>query len=293
MNLHINRTKTGIFLIIAVFFMFYSISDGSAYHNMGSDEVTVTNDGDNASNGYALLSVNGIIYSTESNIPKKYEKYGNYTFQVCKNKKIKYKASLNFQGLLTNMSGVKIKDAHINFGDGTKTKSNGWITHTYTKSGWYKIIMSFNATFSKASIMGQTVNGTINGVTREYMVYVANKPQLALSKVTSGYTSYKNYKNGNINYLDVKVTNLGSVSSKATQIKIWYEEPNKYGTICHKLKKYTKSANLKALKPGQSTTVRIYFSIPKKYSKLWKDVRLDSLYKVSQINKAAALYRFR
>ena len=288
-----NRTKVGTFLIIAVFFMFCSISASSAYHNIGSNEVTVTNEGDNASNGYALIGVDGAVYSTEGSIPKKYEKYKNYTFQVCKNKKIKYKASVNSQGLLTNMSGVKIKDAYINFGDGTKTKSNGWITHTYAKSGWYKITVSFNATFSKASVMGQTVNGTITGATKEYIVYVANKPQLTLSRLSYGYTSYKNYKKGNINYLDVKVTNLGSTSSKATKIKIWYEKPNKYGTVYPKLKKYTKSANLKALKPGQSTTVRIYFSIPKKYSKIWKDIRLDSLYRVNQINRAAALYRFR
>jgi len=289
-----NRTKVGTFLVIAVFFMFCSISASSAGLNIGSNQITVTNDGDNASNGYAQLGVNGIIYSIEkSKIPKKYKKYENYTFQASKNKKIKYIASVNSQALLSNMSGVKIKDACINFGDGTKTKSNGWITHTYAKSGWYKLTVSFNATFSKVSWGNMTFNGSINGATKEYLIYVTDKPQLALSKLNYGCTNYKDYKKGNINYLDVKVTNVGSTSSKATKIKIWYEKPNKYGTVYPKLKKYTKSANLKALKPGQSTTVRIYFSIPKKYSKIWKDIRLDSLYRVNQINRASALYRFR
>lgn len=274
--------------------MLCSLSASFAYHNIGSNQITVTNDGDNASNGYARLSTDKIVYSIEkSKIPKNYKKYENYAFQVVKGKKIGYTASVNPQGMLTNISGVKIKNAYINFGDGTKTKSTGWITHAYVKPGWYKLTVRFNATFSKALFMGQNFNGSINGATKEYLVYVANKPQLELSKITQGYTSYKNYKNKNINYLDVKVTNVGSTSSKATGIRIWYEQPNKYGQIYSKLKKYTKNAKLKALKPGQSTTVRIYFNIPKKYSKLWKNIKLDYLYRVNQISKSAALYRFR
>jgi hypothetical protein len=286
------KFKLGIFAIFAVC-MLCSLAASTAYVNMGSNSITVTNDGDNSSNGYAQLSADGIIYPMDGKLPKNYEKYKSSTFQVSKYKKVKYKASVRSQGLLNNITGVKIKNSYINFGDGTKTSYNGWIAHTYTKSGWYKIIMSFNATFANASCMGQKLNGTIIGATKEYLVYVSTKPQLALGQVTCGYTSITNYKNKNVNYLDVKVTNVGSAASRATQIKIWYEQPNKVGSVYTKLKSYTKSAGLKALKPGQTSTVRVYFSMPKKYSKLWKDIRLDSLYLLNQFDRSATLYRLK
>lgn len=284
------KSKLGLIAILAVS-MLCSLTASTAYVNFGNHSVTVTNYGDNSSNGYAQLNVNGIIYPMDGKLPKNYEKYKNTTFQVSTGNTIKYQTSVRSQGLLSNITGVNIKNSYINFGDGTKTSSKGWVAHTYKKSGWYKILISFNATFKNASCMGQNVNGTIIGATKEYLVYVSKKPQLALTQISCGYNSFKNYKNKNVDYLVVKVANVGSAASKATQIKIWYEQPNKVGAVYSKLKGYTKSANLKALKPGESTTAIVYFNIPKKYAKLWKDVLLDSLNKLNQFDKGATLYR--
>jgi hypothetical protein len=124
--------------------------------------------------------------------------------------------------------------------------------------------------------MGGNVNGTILEATKEYLVHVSTKPQLALNQISCGYNSYKSYKNKNIDYLIVKVKNVGSSASKSTQIKIWYEQPNKVGAVYSKLKSFTSSANIKSLKPGESTKVLFKFNIPHKYSKLWKDILLDS-----------------
>lgn len=275
--------------------MLCSISASSAAIS-GPGNVLITPE---SSDEYAKLTVNQKVYSIEKGkVPKKYKKYENYTFQVAKGKKIKFKASVNTNGnaaLITDMSGVKIKNAYITFGDGAKKRSTSWISHTYKKTGWYKIKVTFNATFNKCKFLGMDSSGTgqIVDASKEYLVYVANKPQLGLSNIKAGYSSYKNYKKGNINFLDVKITNTGSVTSKASKIKIWYEQPNKFGKVYSKLKKYTKTAKLKALKSGKSTTVRIYFSIPKKYSKLWKNIRLDSLNKINMISRKDALLRFR
>ncbi|UTB33148.1 MAG: hypothetical protein NKF70_02415 [Methanobacterium sp. ERen5] len=284
------KSKLGIISIL-IFSLLCSLTVSTAYVNIGNHSVTISNTGDNSSNAYAQLNGDGIIYPGDGKLPKNYEKYRNSTFQVSTGSKIKYKTSVISQGLLTNITGVKIKNSYINFGDGTKTTSNVWVVHTYKKSGWYKILISFNATFKNASFMGGKVNGTILGATKEYLVHVSTKPQLALNQISCGYNSFKNYKNKNVDYLMVKVANVGSAASKSTQIKIWYEQPNKIGAVYSKLKSYTKSATIKALKPGESTTVQIKFSIPHKYAKLWKDVLLDSLNKLNQFNKGATFYR--
>jgi hypothetical protein len=271
--------------------MISSFATSTAYVNIGNHSVTITNTGDNSSNAYAQLNVNGIIYPMNGKLPKNYGKYRNSTFQVSTGSKIKYQTSVRSQGLLTNITGVNIKNSSINFGDGTKTTSNGWVAHTYKKSGWYKILIRFDATFKKASFLGGNVNGTILGATKEYLVYVSTKPQLALNQISCGYNSFKNYKNKNVDYLMVKVANVGSAASKSTQIKIWYEQPHKVGAVYSKLKSYTRSATIKALKPGESTLVQVKFSIPHKYAKLWKDILLDSLNKLNQFDKSATLYR--
>ncbi|KZX15348.1 hypothetical protein MBCUT_15620 [Methanobrevibacter cuticularis] len=292
--MNISKTKIGIFSILIAFFMLCSISANFAgsYGNNGFDVANVEAD------DFTQLNANKNIFSIEKGkIPKKYKQYENYTFQIAKGSKIKYKAAINPAGnvLVTNLKGTKVKNAVINFGDGTKKKGAGWISHTYKKAGWYKITVNLNGTCTAFDFFGTPCNGSgkITNGTKVYLVYVSNKPQLSLSKLTSGYTTLKNYKKGNIGYLDVKVTNVGASSSKATKIKMWYEQPNKFGKVYSKLKKYTKTAKLKALKAGKSTTVRIYFSIPKKYAKLWKNIKLDSLNRVNQISKTDSLFRFR
>jgi len=284
------KSKLGIISLLTIL-MIGSLTTSTAYVSMGNHSVTITNTGDNSSNAYAQLSGNGVIYPGDGKLPKNYEKYRNSTFQVSTGSTVKYQTSVRSPGLLTNITGVNIKNSYINFGDGTKTTSKGWVAHTYKKSGWYKILISFNATFKNASFMGGNVNGTILGATKEYLVHVSTKPQLALNQISCGYNSFKNYKNRNVDYLMVKVTNIGSAVSKSTQIKIWYEQPNKVGSVYSKLKSYTRSATIKALKPGESTTVLVKFSIPHKYAKLWKDVLLDSLNKLNQFDKGATFYR--
>ena len=114
-----------------------------------------------------------------------------------------------------------------------------------------------------------------------------------MTKIQAGYTNEKDYKKGNINFLTVKVQNIGSLSTKATRVTIFYQDPKKLGKVNAKYKKFTASAKLKALKPGKSATLQIQFKIPKKMQKLIKNVRLDSANKnKNQINKASNIYRF-
>ncbi|MGL4669859.1 MAG: PKD domain-containing protein [Methanobacteriaceae archaeon] len=282
--------KVGIFIILIAFLTFCSISASFAYINIGQEGIFITSEKDNASNEYANLIANKNVFSIEKNkIPAKYKKYENYTAQVPRNSKIKYKA--NAAGPII-ISGSKVKNAYINFGDGTKIRSTGWVTHTYKKAGWYKVTVYLNATFTNGSYLGMSSNGTVENAVKEYLIYVSSKPQLTISKITSGYTNYNDYKKRNINYLDVKVTNIGFLSAKASKIGIWYQNPTKFGKVYTKLKKFTKTKTVKYLKSGKSTTVRIYFSIPKKYAKLVKNIKLDYSNKVSQISRAANLISF-
>ncbi|MGL4669961.1 MAG: CARDB domain-containing protein [Methanobacteriaceae archaeon] len=247
---------------------------------------------------YAGISVNKNIFTIEkTKIPVKYNAYKNKTFQISKRGTINYKAIVNPKGnLIYNLAGIKVKKAYIDFGDGTKKKSTGWIAHTYKKTGWYIIKVTISdATFNSSEnyiITGVKSNGTVTNVTKEYLVYVSNKAQLSTTGITRYSNSVKELKKGNINFLVIKVTNIGAKSSKATKLKIWYEKKNSVGKIDPNLKKFTKTALIKALKPGKSTSVRVYFSIPKKYAKIVKNIKLDYLNKVNQINKADNLYRF-
>lgn len=134
------------------------------------------------------------------------------------------------------------------------------------------------------------MSGSITNTTKEYLVYVANKAQLSLNKISAGYYTQKDYKKGNIKYLKVKITNTGSVTSKATKIKMWYPYTKKYSKIYSKLKKYTANGKLKALKPGKSTYVTLYFQIPKKYASLIKKLRIDYLKKVNVVSRSDMLY---
>lgn len=294
--MNINKTKAGIFIILITLFILCSISTTSA-GSYGSNGFEVNND---ESNGFTSLNVNKEVYSIDKNkIPKKYKQYEAYTYQIAKGKKISYKAVINTAGdglgLVTNLKGTKVKRATIDFGDGTKKVSTGWISHTYKKSGWYLIKVNLDGTCTGFDFFGTTCNGTgkINNGTKYYLFYVANKPQLSLTGITAGYTSQKNYKNKYISFLDVKISNVGSLSTKATKIKIWYQDPKKFGKVHPKLKKYTATAYLKALKPGKSTSVRIYFKIPKALAKYVKNIRLDYLNKnKNQMSVSNNLYSF-
>jgi len=289
--LNIKKTKIVIFAILVAFFMLTFISTNFAATSVGGMKDIDYNE------NYVKLNANKQVYSIEkSKIPKKLKSYEDKTFQVAKGKKIKYKASVNAAGnLFYNLKGIKVKKASVNFGDGNKKTTTGWIAHTYKKSGWYKIkVTIIEATFTNCSsdmIYSQDMSGSITNTTKEYLVYVANKPQLSLSMISAGYYTKKNYQKGNIDYLVIKVANLGSKASKATKISMWYQKPgNKnIGKVYSKLKKYTASAKLKALKPGKTAKIILKFKIPKKYSKLVKNLRLGTS-SLNQISKSNAFY---
>ncbi|MEA4957675.1 MAG: hypothetical protein VB038_08100 [Methanobrevibacter sp.] len=232
------------------FFILCSISAASAGMTLSGDQVIITNGNgnttDNMSNTYAGLSANKGVYSIEKNkIPYKLKKYENSTFQVVKNKYIKYK------GTLTDAVTTK-SISYIDFGDGTKKKSSTWINHKYKKAGWYKITVTFNASFTNLTIAGLSTNlkGKIYNSTKTFLVKVTDAPQLSLTtspSISAGYYTKKNFKKGNIDYLVIKVANLGSKTSKASKITMWYQKPgsSNFGKVYSKLKKYTTSAYIK------------------------------------------------
>ena len=303
-----NKTKFGIFtILIAISLTLVSISAISAAAPEGAFD-GIVRDTSSEYVGLGVKNQDKTVFSAEKvKLPAKYKKYENLTkFQVAKGKKISYKAMVNSQGnFIYDLKGIKVKKASITFGDGAKKTSTGWISHTYKKSGkWYLIKVTIvDATFSSSknafvSGTGMSIsNGTVTNVTKEYLVYVANKPQISVISYTKYASSPKELKKGNANYMTVKITNVGSVSTKATKIKIWYEHPNgikdikMIGKVHPKLKKYTASANLKALKPGKSTTVRINFKIPASLAKYVKVINPDSANKnKNQMSKS--IFRF-
>lgn len=300
--MNINKTRVGIFAIILAFLILFSISASSASGSYGNNGFEVS---DSSADVFTQLSANKGIQSIEKNkVPKKWKAYENYTFQVAKGKKIKYKASINSAGniIVSNLKGMKVNGATIDFGDGTKKRTTGWVSHTYRKAGWYFIKVNLNGsctgfTLNFGSPQDLKAKGKIINGTKIYLVKVTDAPQLALGSskpITAGYYSQKSYKKGNIDYLVIKVANLGSKISKATKVSIWYQKPGdkNVGKVYSKLKKYTASAKLKALKPGKSTKIILRFKIPKKYSKLVKNLRLGTS-SLKQISKNDAFYTIR
>lgn len=292
--MNINKTRVGIFAIILAFLILFSISTSSAVSLDGKGNFEVA---DHEAEKFTQLSANKGIQSIEKNkVHKKWKAYENYTFQVAKGNKIKYRASINSagDGVFINLKNMKVKGAVIDFGDGTKKRTNGWVSHTYKKVGWYFIKVNLNG-----SCTGYTLNfgypqdvkakGKIINGTKIYLVKVTDAPQLSLGKsqpITVGYAN-----KGTIYSLVIKVANVGSKTSKATKISMWYQKSGdkNIGKIHPKLKKYTASAKLKALKPGKSAKIILRFKIPKKYSKIVKNLRLGTS-SLKQISKRDALY---
>jgi len=264
--------------------------------NFGSGEVTINNDGDNMADTYAALGGNGNIFAVEqSKIPNSIKSQTNNTFQVAQGNTVRYRGAVK-SGM--NVEGVKIISSHINFGDGTRKRSTtGWISHAYKTPGWKKITVTFNATFTKfdASGMGMgVVPGKIQDASAVYWVFVSRKPQLTLTRVQAGYTNARDFKRGNVNFLTLRVVNIGAVSTRPTRITIFYQDPKRVGKVDSKLRKFTKTVNLKALKSGKGATVRIAFSVPKKHASKVKNIRLDSANRnKNQISKASNLITFR
>jgi len=298
LNKSVNRLFTVLLLLVLLFGIVHTINSASASISIGNGDIILS---DSDADVYTDLSVKatskGKVYQVKkTSVPKKYKQYENYTFKVAKGSKIYYKAVGNpVDSSVTNMAGLKVRKASISFGDKTKRSSTSYIAHKYTKSGWYLIKINIqNATFSKGSLFGMDLPGEIINGTKIYLVYVEDKAQLSVAKLApSGHLTSNNKKY--IDYLKVKITNIGSKTSKATKIKMFYQKPGSknLGKVYSKLKKYTVSAKLKSLKPGKSAIVKIYFKIPEKYFNKVINLRLDSLYRVNQISRSDTLYSFK
>jgi len=240
------------------------------------------------------------ILPNAKKVPSRFKKHANVTkFQVTKGNKISYRAIVNTNvGMVTNLKNAKVKGATIDFGDKTKVKKGkGWISHTYKKAGWHLIKVNMNATGKGYDFLGRTSNGTgkITNGTKYFLVFVANKPQLVYTKIGPTALSQRDVtayqKKGQINYLAVTVKNIGPKVTKATKVSIFYQDPKRFGKVDKKLKKFTGTAKLKALKPGKSTNVVVKFTIPKKYANKKIVLKLDSANKnKNQANKARNTY---
>ncbi len=157
--MNINKTRVGIFAILLSFLVLFSISATWADGKYGTDGFEVT--GPNA-DSFTQLSANKGIQTIEKNkIPKKWKSYKDYAFQVAKGNKIKYKASINSGGdiVVTNLKGMKVKGATIDFDDGTKKKTTKWISHTYKKTGWYLIKVNLNGSCNGYNYLFDGTNG--------------------------------------------------------------------------------------------------------------------------------------
>ncbi|MDR2966725.1 MAG: PKD domain-containing protein [Methanobacteriaceae archaeon] len=168
-----------------------------------------------------------------------------------------------------SVSTNNIDKVDWNFGDNTKIiktktkKQSSAVTHTFKKVGTYKVKVYIEGTSE-----GITLQNTEDFIT----VKVVKKPDLILTKL--------NYarKGKNIDGFAVTVKNKGTAASKACDVKMWYKDT--------KLKKYTKSVKIPALKAGKDTTVLIKFQIPYKYRNYISYVKIDSNNKISESIKS-------
>ena len=303
--MNINKKISIVILIAIALTIVFSLSSVSA-GTYGSNGFEVNNNEADTFTELGAKNSNIHILSNDKKVPKNLKKYENVTkFQVTKGNKISYRASVNLagDGLVSNLKNTKVNGATINFGDKTKVKKGtGWISHAYKKAGWYLIKVNMNATCTSYDLMWQpnaTGIGKINNGTKYFLVYVADKPQLVYTKIAITAKSQKDIdaynKKGQINYLSVTIKNIGSKSTRATKISIFYADSKKLAlnkvVVDKNLKKYTGIAKLKALKPGKSTNVVVKFIIPKRYGSKKIILKLDSANKnKNQASKANNMY---
>jgi len=204
---------------------------------------------------------------------------------------------LSLKALAKNYEGKDIKVTSVlwTFSDGTK--SNKLTTSkTFAKTGWYSVKMKINATGSGSYWGDKYDNLTWEGSTKTFKIYVVKQPDLKVTKLMRSVDS----KN-NVAAIRLIIKNFGTVDSKATQVKVWYESKS--------LKKYTKTVSVKPIKGVfykkvlsngkyvtkavvKSTQVDIQFKIPAKYQNQIKYVHIDPNNKLSESIKSNNKIRF-
>jgi uncharacterized cupredoxin-like copper-binding protein len=152
----------------------------------------------------------------------------------------------------------------------TETKNlSSTVSHTFKKTGTYKIKVDLEKTvFKNVNDVPHNLN-YLDPQVHIITVKVVKKPDLIIAGVTYPRSSK------NVGGIIATVKNKGVLSSKVCNIQVWYKDK--------KLKQYTKTAKVKALKPGKSTQVVIKFQIPNKYKKY---VKVNSNNKISESIKS-------
>ncbi|WP_066972589.1 PKD domain-containing protein [Methanobrevibacter filiformis] len=212
------------------------------------------------------LDMPGIIQNSKSAYDCKVVTTKNsYYIQVNKGEKINFGVKTDS---ITNMTW--------NFGDNTKevftkpTKDYVSTSHKFNKNGMYTVKLVYN---------GQKGGISLSSSSEEFVkVKVVTKPDLTLTGLVRNVDGKKNV----VSVL-FTVKNKGAASAKASKLQVAYNDPKynaaKYSNkglvkIYSKLKKYTKTVKVKALKSGRSTKVLVNFKIPVKYRNLVKFVRI-------------------
>jgi PKD repeat protein len=161
-----------------------------------------------------------------------------------------------------------VERVNWNLGDKSQIKNTttknqaSTVSHTFKKAGTYKVKVDLE----------KTVLTTVKGVPHNLnyrdpglhiiTVKVVKKPDLIITKINYPRNSK------NVGGIGVTVKNKGDISSKACQMKVWYKDK--------KLKQFTTTAKIPALKSGKSTQIVVKFQIPHKYKKNVKYVRVNS-----------------
>lgn len=192
-------------------------------------------------------------------------KYGNKTAQVNLNEKLSMNAFIS--GIFSNKA--KLTKVSWNFSDG-KIGSGKTITHKFKKTGWYTLSLTASSTYNKKTYKS----------TNSYNIYVVKKPDLYVSSVMKNYDKKKNTAS-----ITATIKNKGSLTSKATYIKAYYNSKS--------LSKYRKVGKIKALKSGESTKITLNFKIPTKYKNLVKNIQVDPTNRVSESVKTNNKFQFK
>lgn len=261
--------KISIFIIIFIIAIIASVSSVSAEITYSENSQVYRNEGD-----IANLNIDNC------DVAVKKTKKENITYIRAG---YKQKISLKSLGVSDSGDSLKIKNALWDFGDKTKKQKGSTTTHTYKKTGWYTLKLTLNASGKALPLGGMLGNDPVNttwiNTPKTFRIYVTKKPDLKATNIMRYIDSKKN-----VVYIKATIKNYGYASSKASTIKMWYN--NK------KLKKYTVTAKVPALKSLASTSVNIYFKIPYKYRNYVKYLQIDPYNKLVESIKSNNLIKF-
>jgi len=164
---------------------------------------------------------------------------------------------------------VNVDKINWNFGDKTKiamkktVNQTSIVSHTFKKVGTYNVTVDMEGRVDKINFVD-----TKHFVT----VKVVKKPDLTITSINH------DRKGKDITTFQITVKNKGTVASKASSVKMWYENP--------KFKKLTRTVKIPALKAGKSATVLIEFNMPYKNRKQIKYITVDPNNKIAESIKS-------